>query len=443
MAAHIRNCHVGLVEEFDRQILETEKRRQEAKSVKAQARQKKQDNKKQLTLSFNNNKEMVISKPPLDPGFQKRWDKGVVRFVAESNSPFAIAKHIPILLNCIWPNGKFKMEVRTPETVSNHTGLEADQIRDLIFSVLNDAKQSCFLFSFTSDLWSEDDGDSYFGMTVHFVDEKFILRKFVPFCQRMDERHTGRNICIRLTESAAKLGLGGGQIRRIVTQDTASNNRLAMKLSKDEEFWCCLHVLALVVKDSFDKKVRADLSVNDVLDKCQRLAKHLKKSQKSRKELKAACELLGIPYKVVKKFVEVRWNSKFDCMESVQYLRQALQYLFSNDLSGKWSAKDLVFSAHEFAVMAASCDILKHFKLVTKRLEGDLEPTIHHVLPELFELRDMLDGKTQSDDFYISDFARALLASFDTRFPALMTDNIWCNIAHYLDPRYRGNVVWE
>ena len=125
-----------------------------------------------------------------------------------------------------------------------------------------------------------------------------------------------------------------------------------------------------------------------------------------------------VPYRLVRKYVNTRWNSKNDCMESVRHLRPALQHVANNDLSGVWLEKDLVFSAYEFAVMDAAVDILKHFKLFTKSLEGDLEPTIQNVLPELFELRDKLERKCESDDLYISDFAKALLTSFDTRFPA-------------------------
>ena len=239
------------------------------KAQKTEARQKKQDTKKQLTLSFNNNKQMVIVRPEADPQIQRNWNKNLVRFIAEANAPFAIVKHIPILLKTFWPSGRFKVTIHTPQTVSNHCGIEADEVRDLIFSVLADAKKSCVCFSFTSDFWSDDDGTSYFGMTIHFIDENFRMRKFVPFCQAMDERHTGKAISIKLSESAAKLGLGGPNIKRIVTQDTASNNRLAMKLSRDcQEFWCCLHIAALVVKDGFGSRLRSDLTINEVLEKC-------------------------------------------------------------------------------------------------------------------------------------------------------------------------------
>lgn len=444
LSSHIRTGHPGLAKQFDEQCLAVEKKRQEAKVVKSQARQKKQDNKKQLTLSFNNNKQMVIVRPEADPNLQKNWDKNVVRFVSESSSPFAIVNHIPILLKTFWPSGRFKVDIHTPETVSNHTGVQADDVRDYIFSVLDDAKKSCSVFAFTSDFWSEDDGTDYFGMTTHFIDDQFEMRKFVPYCQAMDQRHTGRNICIKLSESAAKLGLGGRNIKKVVTQDTASNNRLAMKLSRDcDEFWCVLHVAALVLKDGFSKKLRSDLTINEVLEKCQRLANYLKKSKNSRKKVKRACKLLGVSYKLVRKYCKTRWNSKFDTIESVRHLRPALQHVANNDLSGVWEEKDLVFTPYEFAVMDAAADILKQFKVFTKRLEGDLKPTIHHILPELFELRDMLEDKCQSDDLYISDFAKALLSSFDTRFPALMTGNTWASIAHYLDPRHRGTVLWE
>jgi len=46
----------------------------------------------------------------------------------------------------------------------------------------------------TVDIWSNRHMESFFGMTVHFVDHDFILRKRVVSFDILEGRHTAENI---------------------------------------------------------------------------------------------------------------------------------------------------------------------------------------------------------------------------------------------------------
>jgi len=168
---------------------------------------------------------LTILKPSrvnLQPG----WDKACVLFHVASMAPFNVQRHMPILLNAIYPNGNFRVQMRCPETVSRHTSQFVEEIRDDIYSILNEAKQDVKLFSLTTDLWSDYRGLSYFGLIVHWCDNEFNLHKLVPFVMLMEEKHTGKNWSLRIAEYITKLGLDSTEIKLVMTLDNASNNKV-------------------------------------------------------------------------------------------------------------------------------------------------------------------------------------------------------------------------
>lgn len=441
LKSHILMCHPELREKFMEQSKLIDEKRVEKRKLEAEAVLKRADGKTQLKLSFNNNKELCLG-VKADPNLQSNWNRNFVRFCAEANVPFSTINHVHHLLGTFWPGGKCKIQIHTPKTVSKHTGVEATHVRDMIYSVLSDAKtRGTELFAFTSDLWTDDDKESYFGLTVHWIDQDFKMQKLVPFVSRFDSRHTGRNILIKLSESVAKLGLDG-DVLRVVTMDNASNNKLAMRLSKHmDEFWCQLHTLALCVKDTFKEALKNGLTIYNILMKVQELAKFLKKSHPALLELKEVCAEKDIKFKKMKKYTNVRWNSQYDSLNSAIHLKEAFQQIGNQDKSGKWREK--LLDATEYATIESVLTVLKPFKTVTKEMEGDSSPTVHKIIPLLYNLEDDLEKLTRSKDIYVAEFADIIYKHFKERFPYCGVRNVFNAMAHYLDPSQRGLVLTE
>ena len=103
-------------EEFKKmmsQHQEIEKMREERKRKRAGDR----NDVKQLKLIGSNNSQLAL-KTKLDPQVQARWDEAAVKFLCETGSSFRSCEKLDILLSAIWPNGRFRLKVRSRQTLS-------------------------------------------------------------------------------------------------------------------------------------------------------------------------------------------------------------------------------------------------------------------------------------------------------------------------------------
>ena len=74
--------------------------------------------------------------------------------------------------------------------------------------------------------------------------------------------------------------------------DNAANMLRAMRLSRLETYACLCHRQQLGILDTF-KLYRDILTDFTILEECKRLAEHYKRSEPSRKLLKAECQEVG------------------------------------------------------------------------------------------------------------------------------------------------------
>ena len=86
-------------------------------------------------------------------------------------------------------------------------------------------------------------------MTAHFIKKDWEIKSFTLCTEKMDERHTGKNIKTRLLE-IAKVWKIAGKVTGVV-DDNASNMTLAMDLLGADSDWdhqaCVGHTLQLSV----------------------------------------------------------------------------------------------------------------------------------------------------------------------------------------------------
>ena len=52
----------------------------------------------------------------------------------------------------------------------------------------------CNGVAFTADFWTSRSADPYLGMTLHYIDKKFEVQKFMVACRSAEGRHTAINI---------------------------------------------------------------------------------------------------------------------------------------------------------------------------------------------------------------------------------------------------------
>lgn len=430
MFTHMEAHHEKQNEKFLQQHAHIENARSERRK-----RKRSGDGTKQLTL-FSNNNQMGIDNR-LDPKLQGRWDTAVVKFVSETGISFFACEKLGILLEAIWPS-KLRLAVRSRQTVSRHIAERSLSLKVEVFSILICAGEGGLPgIAFTSDMWRSRTLDSFMSLTCHFINAEMELIKIVPFVQYFGEnRHTGYNLKVMMDQFIEAIGMSGDVVAKTCVTDNASNNKVMFRLTDNlDAYYCNIHTMQLAIEDVFKLEI-INIKVDDAMDKCHDLATHVRRSEFNKNELKNACELTEVNFKMPKLPNKTRWNSKEENVSTTIDLKPPLQRISQHDTEQTWA--EVIPNAAEFQLLESLVEILERVKVASKLWEGDTKPTIQHVIPELFDIKDTLERKHRRRERYVSVFARELLKLIEDRFPNCGTENNLNCIAHLLDPEYRG-----
>ena len=198
--------------------------------------------------------------------------------------------------------------------------------------------------------------------------------------------------------------------------------------------------MQLAINGVFELTILA-IEVDEVMDKCKKLAKFVRRSETRKNELKDACKETETNFILPQLPNTTRQNSKEANVSSTIKLKHPLQHITQADTSLRWS--EVVLNAAEFKLLENLVEILERIKVASKVWEADKKPTIQTVIPELFNIQDTLKRKAGSGnrERYVSVFARELLKLIEKRFPECGTRNNLNSVAHLLDPEYRGVIL--
>ena len=398
---HIQSHHG---EEYKKLL--KQKQENDVKRDEKSRKRKHGDGHTQLKLFSNNNNKIVVDNR-LDPRLQSRWDAAVVEFVYEAGVSFEVCQKLDILLHSIWPTGKLRVTVRNARTVSRHVSEKSTSLKVDVYSIIKADSIKTKAFAFTTDLWRSRALDSFMALTCHYINDDFQLVKLVPFIQYFGEnRHTGKNLQLMMDQFMEVLGLDDPEFLKFVVCDNASNNVVMIRLTNGViEYYCAIHTMSLCVKDIFLLEILS-IKVQTCMEKCLELAKFVRRSEHNRNELRAACKEKEIGFILPKKPVETRWNSKEANVVSILKLMPALQHLASQDDTLEWTQR--VPNAAEVKVLESLVEILTQIKIATKKWEGDKDPTLQAVVPELWNIKDVLETKINKKERYVSTFAKHL-----------------------------------
>lgn len=445
MQSHLFTKHKELTSKIEEQKAAHDAKKKQNQKEKEEKESKKGDSMKQQKLVPSGEGKNLSVEPRHDPQMQKRFDQAIVNFAAKTGVSFnALSSgNIEILIKAFFPKSTPKVKGRHCSTISRHTAREADKIRRDIFSIILSAKETCFSFSFTSDMWRNLALDSFISLTQHFITENGEYIKLVPFCEFFGKRkHTGLNIKISLEDLMKALQLEDEKYEKNIVLDNASNNKCAIRLSPSLiGHWCANHTLALAVSDTMKADVMS-IPVKKVSKKCKEVSRFVRGSEQRNNELKVACKKKEIRYKLPEKQMPVRWNSQEANINSVVRLRHALQFLMFNTADG-WDDEKLCLSVQEFKLGESMVKVLQPAKIATKQWERDLTPSIHLVIPEVFNIQGAMAEFKKSTDKYVAGFAEELGRNVEKRFPNCATDTLPYTVTHMLDPTYQGAILHE
>ena len=256
-----------------------------------------------------------------------------------------------------------------PTTVSRNTAKQTETAKEVLSTQLQSVFSTGGSANFTTDMWTDDFKQRGFTtVTAHFVEEwKIISRVLATQDFPSDLPKTGIHIKEQLKDIFAEFGITEDLLQRSVfTTDKGSNIKLA--LADKERIDCINHIINRVIQVAFDK---APDAISNLLTSTKELVRYIKKSG-----------LQDQLAKTVKQACPTRWNSTYTMLQSVLEGYDDLQKLFAIQRPRELSR----LTAIQKDLLEELVNFLAMFEGTTKACEGQIEPTLHLVIPLMKKL---------------------------------------------------------
>lgn len=321
--------------------------------------------------------------------------------------------------------------------------------------------------SFTVDAWTSVATKSYYGMTVHFIDEDWVLQSLALDFVASHGNHSGEDIAKIFYKTLEIYNLKK-KIQGITLDNAASNTTFILHLgdvlrgddvefhNENQHFRCFSHILNLGVQDIL-KLLSVDIRENNSSEseselsddivgtelssifKVRKLFKTFRTSEQLQTKLKNCCDTINIKYIKPQIDVRTRWNSTYDMIKSAIELKPALNILYQNVPKIHGYRID----ENEWFLLEQVAAFLKHFKQISTLLCGESYPTLPIVILSFNMLLDKIDEhiinyqnkfeKTVTD----STLLKAFIACKEKLLKHYSKTNwIYCAVL-ILDPRHK------
>lgn len=339
--------------------------------------------------------------------------------------------------------------------------------------------------SFTIDSWTAVNGRSYYGITCHFLDEKWQLQSFVLDFIPAFGQHSGQKIAELFYRCICEYGIKN-KIMGITMDNAAANTTFMYELSlllphidsKNQHFRCISHILNLGVQDLLkslnidcnfeeDSTTTCDVDDDDELErdidevdkeqfeytsaieydgdsfisKIRSLSKKIRRqSENLRLRFKSACDMAGVTSNVCPILdVPTRWNSTQAMLKTAIKQEKGLELLCENE--PKLSSYKL--TEHEWILVKGVQRILKMFKKVSDLLCGEKYATLPVVIVTLNLIVDKIEEETKrlNDKVDRSLTDEALIRAYEKARDKILkhyqkTNWLYCACL-VLDPRHK------
>ena len=158
--------------------------------------------------------------------------------------------------------------------------------------ILDEELPNCKQVALTLDYWTSRSNDAYQATTLHYINDKFKLRRWVLGVSPFSIRHTGKNIAEHLDKVIECNEALNSVLRRVAVVDQAYNMKTALSLSLKVEslnegsIQCADHKLNTILSNSIEK---ADV-LKSAIDAGTKVTTRIHHSPLAQLQLLAECE---------------------------------------------------------------------------------------------------------------------------------------------------------
>lgn len=164
--------------------------------------------------------------------------------------------------------------------------------------------------SLTTDIWTSSATQGFITVTIHYLNQLWILESTVLETKCIEGDHTSEVIAATLRDIMDKWNIL--EKVRVVLSDNAANMSAAVKQLGLRHVPCTAHCLHLVVKHA----IESNEMVKNIIKKVKDIASYFHKSVKGTDRLLQVQQEAGVQNpKRLKQECETRWNSIYSMLE--------------------------------------------------------------------------------------------------------------------------------
>jgi len=316
--------------------------------------------------------------------------------------------------------------------------------------------------SVTLDHWTSKAKHNYSGITSHYSDDDWVLKRSDRGCFLHEGGTSSQAIKDDyLSKLFTELGLEQLCLAAMTTDIESKMNSFGIKLGRDLGIWhvyCSCHLLQLTAKlacDDSNYGLYEDGSVCQVISKCRAIVHHFRSSTQAAAKLASKLSLDGRTFKVLTQDVQTRWWSTYDMLYRINESKTSIQLLHQ----GKEISliEDSVLTDYEWKLLPQLLELLLPLKQEQKVLEGDKYVTISRVpfsVKHLMKHLDTFANERQDLMGPVKALSKAMYLDFDKRWQCsgglkyhtlaqrgagnrMVGVNPIAFIANFLDPRWK------
>jgi len=293
----------------------------------------------------------------------------------------------------------------------------------------------------TSDIWTSATNESYVSVTVHYIDNSWVLCSRVLAVMPIEDRHTGDNIVKWLLDVVAQYDMSPSKVSAIV-HDNGSNMVAAAKKLEALHGWssvrCVAHTIQLVVH-----AVLQSATISDTLTSARRVVEYFKRSALATSLLHAKQEQMSVPDHQMIMDVSTRWNSTLYMIDRLLEQRWPVSAVLSDK-----SHKCQNLSEIQWETLSTVKSLLQPFEAATVFISGDKYVTASAVVSVIHALRVKMEP-APDDAAYVKQLKDIALRELIDRWPLELDQVTGDNRKLFsvvlksaaLDPRFKFNCL--
>jgi len=300
--------------------------------------------------------------------------------------------------------------------------------------------------SLSADGWTAVNGDAYFGLLLHFIDDGGVHQTVLLSALPKTGSQTAIALATRIREILDLWGLtseySNPLTKRKIKWFTSDTTNVMPATVRDLGFeWipCFAHVLNLIVQDA----LKSSPVIRDILMRCRKICTYFKKSSLMQQRLVAIQIELDMRNEKLNVDVKTRWNSTLDMLEKLIRNKIPIIHLlplitFDTPLPTTREDKKKrkrQMTVGEWGLVESMIALLQPFRDGTKAFETEKLPTLSIVIPYIKWLKKELVKTKPQEGTVLYTMWSKLGEGFDIRFPPIINNSDHYCFAVFFNPR--------